>query len=210
MTLAKLAFGTLLCAIAAAQTLRADDLDYSVGDHAPATIKVAGDGTVFVEYVAPQAGATYRFTMYVWVESGHAAASFPTPACPVRFMRLSGFDATGWFASDPTQVAFVGYGTDPTPSRPADEGYTGIPGGSYRAVTVSFTVPGSGLPDQPVQVKVKARTQGIPHLGEAHGVIVRISSTPDDGGGGGGECDCCRPAVTAWLSTGDGIPLAED
>lgn len=155
-----------------------DDLDYSVADYGEAEVTVNGDGTIFVEYEAVTPGATYAFTLHVWVESGQAAAPFPTVDVPIEFMKLSGTDATSWFASDPEDVSFDGYGDDPDPREPG-AGYTGIPGGSYESVQVSFTVPDAGLDGERLQVKVKARTQGIRHLGEGHGVIVRLAEAEE-------------------------------
>lgn len=87
----------------------ADQLDYSLSGYAPGSLNLAEDGTLFLDYANPTAGATYGFTMYVWVESGATATTFPTGNFPVEFIKLS-------------EV--------PEPRTPGPT-YTGIPGGSY-------------------------------------------------------------------------------
>jgi hypothetical protein len=188
-----------LLALVASPAL-ADNLDYSVSDCSPATLKSEGDGVIFVDYANPVPGATYTLTLNVWAEAGGKDLSlWPTDPCPISVKKLSGFDASGWFSASPSPVSFAARGTDPVPQNPADAGYTGIPGGSYQPVTISFTVPSDGLPDQKVQVKIVALTAGVKFLGEGHGIIVRLSQTTED-----------DPfTITSWLSDSRHVPMSE-
>lgn len=199
MSVTRPALLATLLVLAISVPLRADNIDYSVGNYAPATIKVAGDGTIFVDYVAPVAGETYAFDLYLWVESGGAVPSFPTAECPIDFKKLSGFDATSWFAADPTPVSFDGYGTDPSPRAPDPRlYYTGLPGGSYRAVRITFTIPAAGLEEDLVQVKIKAATARVRFLGEGHGVIVRLARGPSE-----------TFRISSWLTDSAWLPMSD-
>lgn len=181
--------------LATAQAAFADDIDYSVTNGAPATLKVAGDGTVFVDYVNPAPG-TYTFSLNVWVEAGGHAASFPTPNVPIDIRRLSGTDVSSWFSASPAAPSFSGWGTDPSPKTPDGSGYTGIPGGSYVEVLITFTIPSGGLPDSLIQVKIQCDTAGIRFLGKGHGIIVRFSK-------------CSLPiTITSWLSDSSWTPMS--
>ncbi|MBI3271864.1 MAG: hypothetical protein HYZ53_22925 [Planctomycetes bacterium] len=206
MTRAALGTVFFLLASALLAPAFADDLDYSVTNAAPANVKVAGDGIVFVDYTNPAPGARFQFTLNIWVESGKAAAPFPTPAVPIDVRKLSGVDASSWFTVAPSAVSFSGYGKDPSP-RAGAAGYTGIPGGSFRSVNVTLTVPAGGVPGGMVQVRIKARAARVRCLGEAHGVIVRLATVPPIGGGGGGVATGL--ALRSWLSDAAFVPLSD-
>ncbi len=202
---------TAAAALLMGATVGADTIDYQVTDYAPASIKVAGDGTVFVDYVNPTPGMTYYFNLNLWVEEGGAAA-FPSEAVPVKARKLSGTDVSNWFTLTPAEAVFTGYGGDP-----ASTG--GNPTGSYVPILVSIAVPSADLPkDGQVQVKIQADTSKIKKLGNGHGFIVRFSGfsgggdkdpgNPGGGGGHGSGC-CCHSAFTAtsWLTDAKFVPL---
>ena len=203
--------GWAVAALLTGTSAYADTIDYQVTDYAPASIKVAGDGTVFVDYVNPTPGMTYHFGLNLWVEEGGAAA-FPSESVPVNARKLSGTDISGWFTLNPAEAVFTGYGGDP-----ASEG--GTPTGAYVPILVSVAVPSTGLPtDGQVQVKIQADTSKIKHLGNGHGIIVRFSGfsgggekdpkNPGGGGGHGSGC-CCHSAfaMTSWLADASYKPM---
>jgi hypothetical protein len=187
-------------ALALASQARADNLSYAVEDgYEPATLKVAGDGTVFVDYANPAPG-TYSFTLNVWCEAGGKDTIFPTASCPVDIRKLSGFDASGWFTATPSPVSFSGRGTDPVPDAADLPGYTGVPGGAYESILIQFTIPAGGLPDSKIQTKIQVTTAGVKFLGNGPGIIVRFSKTTST------EVPF---TIQSWLSDSSWVPLSD-
>lgn len=152
----------------------ADRVDYGVSDVAPAgaaTIKEAGDGTIFVNALAGSAPYDLYFTLNTWAAPDKTRTRYPISS-PITARKLSGTDYSDAVALSLQAGNFAGA----TKTVVANYTNTGTATSNNVPVYAKVSMPTcSSLNGGQPQVKVQADTAGIAGLGNGHGIIIRFA-----------------------------------
>jgi hypothetical protein len=152
----------------------ADRVDYGVTGVSPqnaASIKEAGDGTIFVNAVAGATAYDLYFTLNTWAAPDKQRTRYPI-GTPITARKLSGNDLSDRVALSLSEGNFAGA----TKTVNATYSATGSATVNNVPVYVKVAMPTCGdLKGGQQQVKIQADTAGVAGLGNGHGIIVRFT-----------------------------------